>query len=178
METLPNLSNDQQIALLGAIKNICEIFRGPDAGTCKKMILGTFFDSFDTLAGMINESFALNLQKIKSCARSLQEGNRLHQHLEEAFIRLFINTKGGIKTPLYQSCYEYENAPLMGKAAIEMKKKFESRGLAVSGEIHEPPAFALLISIRKKGSRRKPGCCPNRLPRRDRLRLFSESIRI
>lgn len=139
METLSNLSNDQQMALMESLKNFCRIFWGPDTGTCEKIQQGTFFEPFDTLAVMINEPFASNLQKIKSCVRDLIEGNRLHQHLEEAYILLFINTKGGIKTPLYQSCYEYENAPLMGKAAIEMKKKFESRGLAISGKLHEPP---------------------------------------
>jgi len=139
METLLNLSNDQQLALLGSLKKNCRIFWGPDTETCEKIQQGTFFEPFDTFAAVINEPFASNLQKIKSCSRHLQEGNRLHQNLEEAFIHLFINTKGGIKTPLYQSCYEYENAPLMGKAATGMKKKFESRGLSVSGKIHEPP---------------------------------------
>ena len=139
METLSNLSNDRQIALLGSLKNFCRIFWGPDTGTCEKIRQGTFFDPFDALAAMIDEPFASNLQKIKRCAQNLQAGNRLHQHLEEAYIHLFINTTGGIKTPLYQSCYEYENAPMMGAAAIEMKKKFESRGLAVADKLHEPP---------------------------------------
>ena len=67
------------------------------------------------------------------------DGESLYQHLEEGYVRLFISAKGGIAAPLYESCYEFQGAPLMGRAAAEMKKRFEAKGLSVSESIQEPP---------------------------------------
>ena len=41
--------------------------------------------------------------------------------------------------PLYESCYEFEGAPLMGRAAREMQKRFEAQGLSIAENIQEPP---------------------------------------
>ncbi|NIQ90076.1 MAG: molecular chaperone TorD family protein, partial [Desulfobacterales bacterium] len=63
----------------------------------------------------------------------------MYQHLEEGYVRLFISAKGGITAPLYESCYEFEGAPLMGRAAAEMKERFETKDLSVADTIQEPP---------------------------------------
>ena len=41
--------------------------------------------------------------------------------------------------PLYESCYEFEGAQLMGKPATKMRERFESKGLSIGEDIHEPP---------------------------------------
>jgi TorA-specific chaperone len=79
------------------------------------------------------------LHEIVSIIKSFSDGDSLYQHLEEGYVRLFISAKGSITAPLYESCYEFEGAPLMGRAAAEMKERFEAKGLSVAETIQEPP---------------------------------------
>ena len=79
------------------------------------------------------------LHEIISIIKSFPDGDSLYQNLEEGYVRLFISAKGGITAPLYESCYEFEGAPLMGRAAIEMKERFEAQDLSVADNIQEPP---------------------------------------
>jgi TorA-specific chaperone len=79
------------------------------------------------------------LDQIVSTIKNFPDGGSLYEYLEECYVRLFITAKGGIVAPLYESCYEFEGAPLMGRAATEMKKRFEAQGLSVANNIQEPP---------------------------------------
>jgi TorA-specific chaperone len=77
-------------------------------------------------------------------------------------VRLFISAKGGITAPLYESCYEFEGAPLMGRAEIEMKERFEAKGLSVTDTIQQPPdhlsiELEYLYFLLDKGWRDKDG---------------------
>ena len=58
-------------------------------------------------------------------------------------MRLFVSDREGVTAPLYESCYAKtesgEKALLMGAPAIDMKNRFESKGLRLSKDIHEPP---------------------------------------
>jgi TorA maturation chaperone TorD len=79
------------------------------------------------------------LDQIVSTIKSFPDVDSLYQHLEECYVRLFISAKGGIVAPLYESCYEFEGAPLMGRPATEMKERFEAKALSVADNIQEPP---------------------------------------
>ena len=39
--------------------------------------------------------------------------DHIHQDLETAYVRLFVSSFGGIKAPLYHSCYEDDQGGLM-----------------------------------------------------------------
>jgi len=161
MKTAPALSRRHQEDLLSAIKTICRIFWGPDPDDCAAMKAGSFFLPFENLKPAITGDFADPLQKIKAFPEDFGDADLLCRQLAETFVRLFINAKGGIQAPLYQSCYEYENAPLMGASAVKMKNRFESSGLTLAETITEPPDHLciemeyLYFLLDKSGSRPK-----------------------
>ena len=72
------------------------------------------------------------------------DAQSLFDFLETTYVRLFINSRGGISAPLYHSCYlesGQENAApsIMGETAGLMKQRFGSKGLAIADTISEPP---------------------------------------
>jgi TorA maturation chaperone TorD len=83
------------------------------------------------------------LHRIESGLKKFPNADALFQFLETEYVRLFISHRDGIATPLYESCYDGaqagDAAPLMGKPAIRMKARFESRGLSLDSNISEPP---------------------------------------
>jgi len=133
------LTNGHQENLLAAIDAICRIFWGPEPSDCSAMKAGTFFRPFESLKPVMPQEFADRLLKVNVFLDGFEDDDSLYFKLEESYVRLFINAKDGILAPLYQSCYEYQNAPLMGAAAVEMKKRFEASGLTLAETIHEPP---------------------------------------
>ena len=103
------------------------------------MVKEKYLDRLQSLTSVLKSGADNGLHEIISIIQSFPDGDSLYQHLEEGYVRLFISAKGGIAAPLYESCYEFEGAPLMGKAATEMKERFEVKGLSVADTIQEPP---------------------------------------
>lgn len=60
------------------------------------------------------------------------------QRMETEYVRIFINTKGGVAAPLYHSAYQPGSPGLMGPAAADMARRLAESGLAVGAE-GEPP---------------------------------------
>ena len=116
-----------------------QIFWGPSLEACTEMVREAYLDRLQSLKSILPGSSLDSLGQIVSTIKSFPDGDSLYQHLEECYVRLFITAKGGIVAPLYESCYEFEGAPLMGRAATEMKKRFEAQGLSVADNIQEPP---------------------------------------
>jgi TorA-specific chaperone len=136
-------SRDQQHALLELLKEIISIFWGPDLQKCSEILQKPFLYSIDKLAAQTDFWNFETLTEIKSVLNRFASAEGLFHHLEEAYVRLFVSDRKGVTAPLYASCYETiasgEKALLMGAPAIDMKKRFESKGLSLSNEIHEPP---------------------------------------
>jgi TorA-specific chaperone len=58
--------------------------------------------------------------------------------LEPEYVRLFVNTRGGVAAPPYESCWpETGQGGLMGPAARAMARRLDAAGLAVDAA--EPP---------------------------------------
>ena len=134
-----SLPKRQRQALLTAIKSMCRIFWGPDDRFCESVKKGSFLSPFEALSTLMIFHPPDILDRIRDVADNHSDVPSLCSDLEEAYVRLFISTRGGIVAPLYQSCYEYENAPLLGVAAGDMQKRFESKGLALTENVNEPP---------------------------------------
>ncbi|WP_457552559.1 TorD/DmsD family molecular chaperone [Desulfobacula sp.] len=132
-------SGNKSSALLKGVETMCRTFWGPDLETCRDMVEGNFFQFFKILFTKPEAKPSGTIDNINSIINGFDGAESLYHHLNECYVRLFINSKEGIKTPLYQSCYEFENAPLMGKSAEKMKNRFNSRGLSLENQIHEPP---------------------------------------
>ncbi len=63
----------------------------------------------------------------------------LQQEIESEFVRIFVNTRGGVSTPLYHSCYYDDQKLLMKKPALEMFEMLEHAGITLGPDIGEPP---------------------------------------
>jgi len=126
-------------SVLDGLKQLCRLFWGPDLDQCQEIFQGKYFSPFEALKAQLDDAPVDALQKIDAIVGRFTDRDALCNYLEEDFVRLFISHKGGIVAPLYQSCYEFENAPLMGASATMMTERFESKGLSVADNLHEPP---------------------------------------
>ena len=129
----------EQTILLDGLKIMGQTFWGPSLEACTEMVKNTYLDRLQSLESVLPGRSFDSLDQIVSTIKSFSDGDSLYGHLEECYVRLFITAKGGIVAPLYESCYEFEGAPLMGRPATEMKKRFEAQGLSVADNIQEPP---------------------------------------
>lgn len=120
------------------IKVLCQIFWGPDLNACRQIKENTFFTAFESVTAPGKEAAADLLNALLKIADNFNTPKDLHDHLDECYIRLFINSKQGI-IPLYQSCYEFEDAPMMGESARKMMDRFESSGIGLDTQMNEPP---------------------------------------
>lgn len=132
-------SSKQHQALLTAIQSISQVFWGPDDCFCESVKNGFFFIPFEELSQWVDYDPVDILDRIREVADHHTDTPSFCSHFEEVYVRLFISNRGGIAAPLYQSCYEYENAPLMGAAATDMKERFELAGLSLAEDMNEPP---------------------------------------
>jgi TorA-specific chaperone len=129
----------EQTILLDGLKIMGRIFWGPSLEECTEMVREPYLDRLQSLKSMLQARSFDSLDQIVSTIKRFPDVDSLYEHLEECYVRLFISAKGGIVAPLYESCYEFEGAPLMGRAATEMKELFEVKGLSVADTIQEPP---------------------------------------
>jgi TorA-specific chaperone len=125
--------------ILDGLKIMGQTFWGPSVVECKEMVKENYLNRLDSLTSLPKTGAGDGVQEIVSILKTFPDGDSLYQHLEEGYVRLFISAKGSITAPLYESCYEFEGAPLMGRAAAEMKERFETKGLSVADTIQEPP---------------------------------------
>jgi len=135
MSHLHSLSNDQRSALLTGLGIICRVFWGPDPDQCRDLRQPDYLEPLASLPPPAPEYAG----KLSEWINSFPDHRVLSDHLDETYVRLFIADKGGITAPLYQSCYEYDGAPMMGPPAMAMKKRLEASGLAVADQLREPP---------------------------------------
>ena len=129
----------EQTIVLDGLKIMGQTFWGPSIEGCSEMMKEDYLNRLDSLTSLLKTGADDDLQGIVSILKTFPDGDSLYQHLEEGYVRLFISAKGGITAPLYESCYEFEGAPLMGRAAAEMKERFKTKNLSVADTIQEPP---------------------------------------
>ena len=125
--------------ILDGLKIMGQTFWGPSIEGCSEMVKEDYLNRLNSLTSLLKTGTGDGVQEIVSILKTFPDGDSLYQHLEEGYVRLFISAKGGITAPLYESCYEFEGAPLMGRAAAEMKERFEAKDLTVADTIQEPP---------------------------------------
>ena len=139
MNSIKSITEIQHQALLESLAKISAVFWGPDEARCQEMLNVNYFGWYPQLKDLLQLDPPDALEKLESFIHSSPDSDNLYAALEETYIQLFISSKDGIAAPLYQSCYEYENAPLMGPPALLMQEKLENKGLSVGGQLNEPP---------------------------------------
>jgi TorA-specific chaperone len=144
MTSLVSLKQNQKQALLESLDKLCSIFWGPNLETCREMTVDSYFLSFEVLNDLLDHHYTNTIQNIKDLVSGFSDTESFFSFLEETYVRLFINTRGGISAPLYHSCYldsgQTDASPaMMGETALLMKHRFESKGLSIADTIGEPP---------------------------------------
>ena len=128
-----------QKTVLEGIDALCCIFWGPDPDQCRTLLDGDFTAVFETVEKELDSSINKGLKKFKAILKKYDDPEELFLELNEEYVKLFISNLNGATAPLFESCYEHENAPLMGPAAIRMKELLDSAGLDISEDFTEPP---------------------------------------
>jgi TorA maturation chaperone TorD len=91
--------------------------------------------SLDELQGLDKLEIIASIEELKDNYTP----DDLKKELESEFVRIFINTRGGVNAPLYHSCYHDEHNLLMKEPALEMSGLLEQAGMGLGPDIGEPP---------------------------------------
>lgn len=133
------LGADQKATVLTGLRHLCRLYWGPSPRLCRQMVDGRFTAPFHAMASRALRDATDALAQIDACIRSASDATALFQTLEETYVRLFISSRHGVAVPLYQSCYAYDGAPLMGPPALGMQERLAAIGLTLSDTAPEPP---------------------------------------
>ncbi len=128
-----------QKVILEGFDALCCIFWGPDPDQCRTLLDGDFTEVFESVENDLDINIHEELTKFRSILNDFDDPENLFLALNEEYVKLFISNLNGITAPLFESCYEYENAPLMGPAAVRMQDFLDSAGLDISDDFNEPP---------------------------------------
>ena len=144
MDSIYSLDKTIQAALLEGVALLSQFYWGPTVDGSRDMLRGTYLKPFEALKPIIHYEPPGILDELKAISTSFKSEDEIFQHLEQAYVRLFINSRDGITAPLYASCYMPGGAPeidspLMGPPAVMIKERFESKGLSLGDHIHDPP---------------------------------------
>ncbi len=144
MHSISSLDDTHQTALLEGVAVLAHIFWGPKPENSRDLLRGIYLRPFEALKPIVSYEPPGILDELRALNTSFAGEDEIFQYLEQAYVRLFINSRDGISAPLYASCYAVsrtpgEDAPLMGSPAVLMKRRFESKGLSLGDHIHEPP---------------------------------------
>lgn len=139
IEWVTQLSKKQRQCLLEAIKSMCRVFWGPDDRFCESLQNGSLLAPLEALTMWMPVYPRDVIEQIKDYSHEFTDVSSFCSHIEKTYVRLFINNRYEMTIPLYQSCYACDNAPLMGKAALDMRERFESKGLSLDYGMSEPP---------------------------------------
>jgi TorA-specific chaperone len=144
MHSVFSLDDSHQATLLEGVALLSRLYWGPAVDGSRDLLRGTYLKPFEALKPIIRYEPPGILSELKAINTSFTSEDEIFQYLEQAYVRLFINSRDGITAPLYASCYmpgetPEVDSPLMGPPAVMIKERFESKGLSLGDHIHDPP---------------------------------------
>ena len=127
-------------ALAASIHQLCRVYWGPSDELCQEIWEGSFLQPLAAIAASMETGPDSDLGRLRAHLSAFSDPAALSAHLEEGYVRLFVNDHGGITAPLYASCYEDEKNPqLMGTAAVRMQKCLADLKIHLGDDVREPP---------------------------------------
>ncbi|WP_237707717.1 molecular chaperone TorD family protein [Desulfocurvibacter africanus] len=124
------------------VLDLCaEIFQGPDLESFPALLGQELPDLARRTADCgspLAEPLAFLIQ-VSPCMASSNDINASLADLESAYVSLFINARGGIQAPLYESCHTPNGGRLMGPPAEAMSERLVQAGLTLVDGLAEPP---------------------------------------
>lgn len=134
------LTKKQWNDLITSTQQLSRVYWGPSDELSVQILEHTFLQPFDTIAHLSGMRVDAELVALRTLLDGFSAPELLSAYLEEGYVRLFINHRGGIAAPLYASCYEDEKKPhLMGEAAVCMQRLLADLNIHISDDIGEPP---------------------------------------
>jgi TorA-specific chaperone len=125
--------------LLPGLHFLCRFFWGPAPGHCLEMTRDGFPGAFDALEPALPVPAQEAAAAIRTFLEARPDADLLCRDLQTVYASLFLGGRAAGSAPLHQSCYLFEDAPLMGPPALRMQERLASAGLSVAGEGNQPP---------------------------------------
>jgi len=144
MDSHIKISSKQRQSLLDVLRITSSLFWGVDLEKCRRLLRGDDLQTFEKVLPQLSPDASAAYARLQDLVCAVSNAQDLCDRLEEVYIPLFVNARGGIAAPLYQSCYPDPGAPqgqagLMEAAAERMQARFASRGLSLDRGLNEPP---------------------------------------
>jgi TorA-specific chaperone len=136
MPELPFLSHDQRAAVMNGLACMSRVFWGPEPELCAELA-GPAREDLAALEPLLSAPAAEAARRMSLWLAERGEAAALCDELETAYVRLFVNTLGGVAAPLYHSVYQGEGLT-MGPPAQEMARRLAQAGLSLPPEVPEP----------------------------------------
>jgi TorA maturation chaperone TorD len=138
------LTEEELSLLLNGLPLLSQAFWGPSEDWCKEMQHAASTNELEKLGETAGSKVAAH-----TMAHYMKTFGTLEQALEtleEAYVRLFISSRGGIKASLHHSFYDSEDGRLMGRPVKMMEDRLKASGLALPGE-DSIPADHLAVEV-------------------------------
>jgi len=129
----------QSYVYLDGLVLTSQIFWGPDADLCREIITPDFARELNRLVSILGSDAIAAAQDMIAYLQGFSDSGRLFEELEEAYVRLFVSDRGGLRAPLYHSFYDSVEGLLMGRPYQLMRQKLQTAGLSLAGQSSEPP---------------------------------------
>jgi TorA-specific chaperone len=134
------LTRKQWEALVAAVHRLCRVYWGPSGELCRDLLEESWLQPFTAVAAMMQTGTDSDLAGLRDYLGAFSDPEALCTDLEEGYVRLFVNDRGGITAPLYASCYEDDKTPQpMGAAAVRMQQLMTDLKIHLSDDVREPP---------------------------------------
>ena len=126
--------------LATCIERLCRVYWGPSEELVEQILTRSFLQPFESASGLAGAKLGFKLKELDRLLQGFSVSDNLFSYLEEGYVRLFVNDRGGIAAPLYASCYPDRGRPqLMGPPAIRTKALLTRLGMHIAGPAGEPP---------------------------------------
>lgn len=139
MDRIDFFSFERSAELLSGLRFLCRLFWGPDARQSLEMTQGGYLSVFNPLKASLSKRAAEAVDAFGAFLKDRPDPDALRRELQITHTRLFVSDREALSAPMYQSCYLFDRAPLMGAPAIRMRDRLASAGLSISCEGNEPP---------------------------------------
>ncbi len=137
MTNANGLGPEQRRLALEGLALLARIFWGPGPELCAELA-GPALGLLAGLARALGQPGGDEALRLAAWLEGQGPAEALCEATAPAFVRLFVNQRGGVAAPLYHSCYRGEGL-LMGEPAREMARRLATAGLDLGEKAGEPP---------------------------------------
>jgi putative dimethyl sulfoxide reductase chaperone len=141
---LANFEQLQRNHLLNWLPLLSQAFWGPTEEWCVEICSAATTGELADFGKLVGSEKAA--ASMTAFIKSLACPDELCRTLEQVYVRLFVSDFGGIKAPLYQSCYEAGNGMLLGRPAKMMEARLKAAGLSLP-QTTSVPADHLAVQV-------------------------------